>query len=61
MPRKPRTYLSGIPSHIVQRGNNRAACFFAYMDYPFYLECLGDAVRRYRVALHAYVLMKGEA
>jgi len=57
MPRKPRTYLPGIPSHIVQRGNNRAACFFADMDYQFYLECLNDAVRRYRVALHAYVLM----
>ena len=57
MPRKPRTYLPGIPSHVVQRGNNRAATFFAETDYQFYLECLDDALRRYRVALHAYVLM----
>jgi REP element-mobilizing transposase RayT len=28
MPRKPRMYLPGVPAHIVQRGNNRDACFF---------------------------------
>jgi REP element-mobilizing transposase RayT len=28
MPRKPRMYLAGIPAHVVQRGNNRDACFF---------------------------------
>lgn len=57
MPRKQRTYLPGIPSHVVQRGNNREATFFAEMDYRFYLECLGDALARHRVSLHAYVLM----
>jgi putative transposase len=57
MPRRPRTYLPGIPSHVVQRGNNREPCFFADSDYQFYLECLKDALERYRVALHAYVLM----
>jgi hypothetical protein len=28
MPRKPRMYLPGIPSHVVQRGNDRNPCFF---------------------------------
>jgi len=57
MPRKPRMYLPGIPCHIIQRGNNREACFYAEQDYQFYLECLADACRRYGVAVHAYVLM----
>lgn len=29
MPRRPRIHLDGIPLHIVERGHNRAACFFA--------------------------------
>ena len=45
MPRKPRMYLAGVPSHIVQRGNDRNACFFAKDDYRFYLECLQDAAK----------------
>ena len=57
MPRKPRMYLAGVPCHVVQRGNNRAACFFTDDDYAFYLEVLADACRRYRVDVHAYVLM----
>ena len=57
MPRKPRMYLAGVPCHVVQRGNNRDACFFADDDYRFYREALGDACRRYRVDVHAYVLM----
>lgn len=57
MPRKTRMYLPGIPAHVVQRGHNRAACFFSDEDFEFYLECLGQGLRRYGVALHAYVLM----
>lgn len=57
MPRRPRMYLPGIPAHIVQRGNNREPCFFAEDDYRFYLDRLGSALKRYRVQLHAYVLM----
>lgn len=57
MPRKPRMYLPEVPAHVVQRGNNRAACFFTDDDYVFYLECLGQGLRRYNVKLHAYVLM----
>lgn len=57
MPRKPRMYLADIPAHIVQRGNNRDACFFSDDDYLFYLDVLGQGLRRYHVKLHAYCLM----
>lgn len=57
MPRKQRMYLPDSPAHVVQRGNNRTACFFHEDDYRFYIAVLGEAVRRYQVALHAYVLM----
>lgn len=57
MPRKPRMYMAGMPCHVIQRGNNREACFFSEQDYHFYLDCLEDACRRYKVSLHAYVLM----
>ena len=33
MPRNPRFYAPGVPVHLIQRGNNRAACFFAEEDY----------------------------
>ena len=57
MPRKPRCYLSNVPCHVITRGNDRQACFFDTRDYQFYLEVLSDACERYKVALHAYVLM----
>jgi len=34
-----------VPQHIIQRGNNRQATFFAEEDYRFYLDCLLDAAR----------------
>ena len=49
MPRKPRIYLPDFPAHIVQRGNNRDACFFSDDDYQYYLEVLGQGLRRYGV------------
>lgn len=57
MPRKPRMYLGGVPCHVVQRGNNRDATFFAEEDYLFYLACLKEGSERYGVLVHAYVLM----
>jgi len=50
-------YLPGVPCHIIQRGNNRDATFFAEQDYQFYLECLSDAIGKYHVDIHSYVLM----
>ena len=57
MPRKKRMYIAGFPYHIVQRGNNREACFYAEDDYWLYLELLQDYSARYGVQVHAYVLM----
>lgn len=61
MARKPRLNLPGIPLHVVQRGNNRDACFFSAHDYTRYLEDLTLAARKTGCALHAYVLMTNHA
>jgi putative transposase len=57
MPRRQRLQVAGLPVHIIQRGNNRQACFFADEDYQFFLDCLVKLAKRFRCALHAYVLM----
>ncbi|MGA7802037.1 MAG: transposase [Gammaproteobacteria bacterium] len=57
MPRKPRFYLPGVPTHVVQRGNDRHAVFFTDDDYRAYLRWLKEAALRYGCAVHAYVLM----
>jgi len=57
MPRRPRLQLAGVPFHIIQRGHNRAACFFADADYACYLSLLQHLCQEARVRLHAYVLM----
>jgi putative transposase len=38
MPRRARIYLPELPYHIVQRGNNREACFIEPENYQFYLK-----------------------
>lgn len=48
---------AGFPQHVIQRGNNCEACFFADEDYAAYLHWLERAANVYRVAIHAYVLM----
>jgi len=55
MPRHPRIRLSGLPLHVIQRGNNCAARFFADEDYHFYLRWLRLLVARHQCAIHAYV------
>jgi putative transposase len=57
MPRLARTYLPGYPYHIVQRGNNREACFISIDDYQFYLDLWDECARRYGVCIHAWCLM----
>lgn len=57
MPRRARLRIAGAPLHIIQRGNNRCACFFADHDYGCYLQHLGELATRYACAIHAYVLM----
>ncbi len=50
-------YLPGYAYHIVQRGNNRAACFFEEENYRVYLRYLAEVLPRYGNSLHAYCLM----
>lgn len=57
MPRKRRFQVPGLPAHVVQRGNNRQAIFFASSDYAAYLNWLREGIERYDCELHAYVLM----
>jgi putative transposase len=57
MPRKPRLFVSGLPAHIVQRGNNRQPIFFEESDFRLYLSLLAEARDRYGCAVHTYVLM----
>ncbi|MBO9468907.1 transposase [Endozoicomonas sp. G2_2] len=57
MPRLPRFNLVDVPQHVIQRGNNRQACFFEADDYLFYLECLKEASKSAGCDIHAYVLM----
>jgi putative transposase len=57
MPRRARVSLPAIPHHIIQRGNNRSACFYADEDYQFYLQWLSEYAPLYECQVHAYVLM----
>lgn len=57
MPRRARVILPNIPQHIIQRGNNRQACFYADEDYQFYLEWLKEYSDETECNIHAYVLM----
>jgi putative transposase len=57
MPRRSRVRHAGVPQHVIQRGNNRAACFFADEDYRTYLDSLLEGATRYGCDIHAYVLM----
>ncbi|MDF1615803.1 transposase [Desulfurivibrio dismutans] len=57
MPRLPRLYYPGCAQHVIQRGNNREACFCTVGDYKAYLSFLEEAAVKYQVAIHAFVLM----
>ena len=57
MGRKPRFTLPGHTQHIIQRGLDRRACFYAPADCRLYLVLLQEAAARYQCDVHAYVLM----
>lgn len=57
MPRRSRSYLPGLPYHIVQRGNNKQACFIDPENYHYYLSLLETISIRYKVSVHSYCLM----
>jgi putative transposase len=51
MPWRARLSFPGIPWHIIQRGNNRSACFYAEEDYRFYLERLTELAQKFGCAV----------
>jgi putative transposase len=57
MPRRPRLTLPNVPLHLIQRGNNRQACFVAEGDYRCYLDWLAEYAGKTGCLIHAYVLM----
>jgi len=48
MPRRARIAVAGIPWHIIQRGNNRTACFYAKTDYDYFLNTLAEQSLKWR-------------
>ena len=57
MPRRARLRIAAVPLHIIQRGNNRNACFFGDHDHDCYLHHLGELAARHGCSIHAHVLM----
>lgn len=57
MPRRARVAVAGIPWHIIQRGNNRSACFYTEDDYHYYLDQLKLQSAEHGCAIHTYCLM----
>ena len=61
MARLPRICLPGIPQHIIQRGNNRQACFASDEDFSAYAYWLAEYSRKFDVNIHAWVFMTNHA
>ena len=57
MPRRARIVAAGYPMHVILRGIDRSAVFFADDDRLFFLDGLRTVSSEETVAVHAYVLM----
>lgn len=57
MARAARPVVTGLPLHVIQRGNNRQPVFLDDQDRRDYLRCLSDASIEHGLSIHAYVLM----
>jgi putative transposase len=57
MSRLPRYAAPGFPQHVIQRGNNRCACFAVDPDYRFFRDCLSSACEKHGCRIHACVFM----
>lgn len=55
MARLPRIAPTGVSVHIIQRGNNRQACFGSSDDHAAYVDWLKEYTNKYEVDLHAWV------
>lgn len=57
MARIARVVIPEVAMHVVQRGHNRAPCFFGEHDYRAYLELLQTFAVECACTVHAYCLM----
>jgi putative transposase len=57
MARLGRYFIPDQPLHVIQRGNDRKAVFFADDDFTYYRDWLIAAAEANGLAVHAYVLM----
>ncbi len=57
MARLPRLVIPFQAHHVITLGVDRQAIFRCEEDYRTYLNWLGQAAKRFKVAIHAYVLM----
>jgi len=57
MPRLPRISPAGIAVHVIQSGNNRQPCFVSDEDHWAHTGWLKEYASRYRVDIHAWVMM----
>ena len=57
MARRNRVCPAGVAQHLVQRGNNRQACFARHEDFAAYAHWLREASEQLQVAVHAWVFM----
>jgi putative transposase len=54
MARRPRLYFPGCPLHIIQRGNNRDACFRDDSGYKAYLYFIREAATQCGVEIQIH-------
>jgi len=57
MARRLRFFVTEVPYHVVQRGNNRNPIFFSKNDYRFFLNVLQEAKTKHPCFIYAYCLM----
>ncbi len=57
MARLPRICPPGIPKHIIQRGNNRQACFGSEEDFAAYAHWMHDFSNKHHVDIHTWGFM----
>lgn len=57
MARLPRLVVPAQPHHIIQRGHDKQTIFRDTADHVAFLDWLKEGARRFKVAIHAYVLM----
>lgn len=57
MARPLRIEFEGAVYHVTARGNEKRKIFFSKRDFEKYQEYLADALEKFDVILHGYVLM----